>query len=217
MIRCGSCKRGHETVAEVRECASSTPIVATGIRCASCKGRHATINEVRACHSNTRTAGIMPSTPAIASVPVAVTAPAEREAWTGARIAIAGANSLRELRDAFAGPASATSAGQPMPQVPDGYYAVEMGGTLKFYKVRHGRAGSSWAGYTFVDVQAGDDLYPIRSRVTRFEILSTIAADPRGALARYERELGVCGHCGRTLTDEQSRALGIGPICRDKV
>lgn len=215
MIRCGSCKQSHETIAQVRECSTGTLAVATGIRCASCKGRHATVNEVRACHSSTRTAGITLSTPVAVSTPVVATAPAEREAWTSTRIA--GANSLRELRDAFAGPASASSEGRPMPQVPDGFYAVEVGGALRFYKVRHGRAGSSWAGYTFVEVQAGDDLHPIRSRQARYDILSTIAADPRGALARYGRELGVCGHCGWALTDEQSRALGIGPVCREKV
>ena len=29
----------------------------------------------------------------------------------------------------------------------------------------------------------------------------------------YGRELGVCGVCGRTLTDENSREAGIGPVC----
>jgi len=32
----------------------------------------------------------------------------------------------------------------------------------------------------------------------------------------YGTELGECGVCGRTLTDEKSRAYGIGPVCRER-
>jgi uncharacterized protein DUF6011 len=35
-------------------------------------------------------------------------------------------------------------------------------------------------------------------------------------MVRYGQELGECGHCGRTLTDEASRAAGIGPVCASK-
>lgn len=41
-----------------------------------------------------------------------------------------------------------------------------------------------------------------------------IAADPKAAMMRYGQELGECGHCYRTLTNDESRALGIGPRCR---
>lgn len=41
-----------------------------------------------------------------------------------------------------------------------------------------------------------------------------IAAGPKEAMLRYGRELGRCGHCFRTLTNDESRALGIGPVCR---
>lgn len=40
-----------------------------------------------------------------------------------------------------------------------------------------------------------------------------IAADPKSAMLRYGQELGECGHCGRTLTNDESRAAGIGPVC----
>jgi hypothetical protein len=36
------------------------------------------------------------------------------------------------------------------------------------------------------------------------------------AQARYGRELGVCGKCGRHLTDEASRARGLGSECAKK-
>lgn len=41
-------------------------------------------------------------------------------------------------------------------------------------------------------------------------------AGPYEAMIRYGQEIGACGHCGRDLTNEESRAAGIGPICRNK-
>ena len=46
--------------------------------------------------------------------------------------------------------------------------------------------------------------------------IAAIAADPRGKAIDYGRETGTCACCGRTLTDKQSIALGIGPICAEK-
>lgn len=108
--------------------------------------------------------------------------------------------------------ASATS----VPEVPEGRYAVEQDGTLKFFQVDRPTEGK-WAGYTFVKVQASDDLYPLRNKTAREAVLRLIAeAGPEQASIRYGLELGVCGRCGRTLTDESSRAAGIGPVCAAK-
>jgi hypothetical protein len=38
-----------------------------------------------------------------------------------------------------------------------------------------------------------------------------------GAMAAYGREIGRCGRCHRTLTDEDSRAAGLGPDCASKM
>lgn len=101
-------------------------------------------------------------------------------------------------------------------EVPDGRYALGFGnGVVKFYKVNTPTAGK-WAGYTFVEAQASEETFPIRNAAKRREILSAIAEDVRGAAALYGTELGVCGRCGRTLTDDDSRARGIGPVCADK-
>jgi hypothetical protein len=105
--------------------------------------------------------------------------------------------------------------GKPLP-FPPGRYAILVDGVTKFYKVDYPTEGR-WAGFVFVKVQASDDLHPIRNSAERTRILDEIAKDPREAMLRYGRELGACGHCGRTLTDEESRAYGIGPICRQKV
>jgi hypothetical protein len=97
-----------------------------------------------------------------------------------------------------------------------GRYAIQWDGVVKFYKVDKPTEGR-WAGYTFVSVQASDDLYPVRNKTQRQEILSLIARDPKAAMLLYGQEIGSCGHCGRTLTDETSRAFGVGPVCREKL
>jgi hypothetical protein len=97
-------------------------------------------------------------------------------------------------------------------QVADGRYAVEHEGTLKFYKVTNGRR----PGFVFLDVQASDDWHSIRNLGTIRQVLALIAIDAKAAMIRYGQELGRCGHCGRTLTDETSRAAGIGPTCANR-
>lgn len=101
------------------------------------------------------------------------------------------------------------------PEVPAGRYAIVVDGVTKFYRVTVGRAGSKWAGRRFVEAQASDEMHPVRNPTARTAILKAIEADEMSE-RRYGIELGVCGRCGRTLTDEESRAYGIGPVCRGK-
>lgn len=100
----------------------------------------------------------------------------------------------------------------PAAEVADGRYAVEHEGTLKFFKVKNGHR----AGFVFLDVQASDDWHAIRNVARIREIVAIIAQNPEAAMIRYGHELGECGRCGRTLTDEASRAAGIGPVCASK-
>lgn len=100
--------------------------------------------------------------------------------------------------------------------VPDGLYSITYNGHVKFFRVRSPKSGK-WAGYTFVDVQAGDDFYPVKARNLRMLALDLIAADPKAASAAYGRLIGRCGVCSRTLTNEDSRAAGIGPVCADRL
>lgn len=108
---------------------------------------------------------------------------------------------------------------QPLvaPDVPAGRYAVtDNEGTLRFFKLDRPTEGR-WAGYTFLKMMASDEAYPVRDRTKRDRILSKIAQDPREAMLTYGREIGACGHCGRTLTDENSRNAGIGPVCAGRM
>lgn len=100
--------------------------------------------------------------------------------------------------------------------VPEGHFALENPlGYWTFYRVRRPTEGK-WAGRIFVDMQAGDDYRPTYSRASRERILGLIAKDPAKAMTDYGKLIGACGVCGRTLTNEQSRLDGIGPVCRDR-
>lgn len=124
-------------------------------------------------------------------------------------------DSLKALRDHYRSQAPKAAPAKAV-EVADGHYAlVSDDGTVKFYKVSNGAEGSRWEGYTFLDAVASDDLYPIKNRQNRDEILSLIAAAPLEAMKLYGREIGCCGHCGKTLTSDW-RKVGIGPICSTK-
>jgi hypothetical protein len=102
-------------------------------------------------------------------------------------------------------------------ELPAGRYAVcdPTDSVIKFFKFDRPTTGR-WAGYSFLKVQASDDLYPVRDQAKKALILAEIAKDVKGAEQAYGQLLGRCYACGRTLTDATSRELGIGPECRKK-
>lgn len=100
-------------------------------------------------------------------------------------------------------------------EVPEGHYAVDFEGQLRFFKVDRPAEGK-WKGYVFVREQASDDLWPVKNPTRRMAILAKIGQSVEEAGKRYGREIGRCYKCHRTLTDPLSRQLGIGPDCRSK-
>lgn len=103
-------------------------------------------------------------------------------------------------------------------RVPRGRYALDTSGNptfhndVTFFKLWVGKRGG-WG----LDIQASDEEYKVDNWNTKMSVVRAIAADPEGAMRRYGRELGSCGMCGRTLTNDVSRELGIGPICRERL
>jgi hypothetical protein len=63
----------------------------------------------------------------------------------------------------------------------------------------------------------GSTPQPLATQLSVLQRLSELSDEELlEAAARYGRELGQCGLCGRDLTDEASRAAGIGPVCRTR-
>lgn len=118
----------------------------------------------------------------------------------------------------------APGTGLDLSNLPSGYYGVPGGDTR--LKVLVSRSKSErWSGWIFVSdgaeygqrrnygKQAPDSTY--KGEIV--EQLTTIAADPKAAAAEYGKLTGRCGICNRLLEDENSIAMGIGPVCAGKV
>lgn len=103
--------------------------------------------------------------------------------------------------------------------VPDSKYALVREGSTDdqtvFYEVRSGRKGK-WTGFQFLDrlVGAPGDWRrtPVKGTAKK-NIIAEIAVSPKAAAARYGKEFTACGVCNSPLSDLESMALGIGPVC----
>jgi hypothetical protein len=90
--------------------------------------------------------------------------------------------------------------------------------TLMFYRVKTGKENGRWAGFTFLDAGRGGahgDLVwtPIKNFAYKGLVMKAIAEDPIGAGRKFGQEVGVCFRCGRSLTQEHTRAAGVGDDC----
>lgn len=102
--------------------------------------------------------------------------------------------------------------------IPGGRYAVRnASGQFEFYKLDKPTEGR-WAGYTFLKVQASDEFHPIKSAARMISVFGGIIdAGVKESSTAYGHQLGSCGVCGRTLTDAESIAAGIGPKCASRM
>lgn len=103
--------------------------------------------------------------------------------------------------------------------IPDAYYALRNDeGTVKFYRVstfKRCLPGQTRPNRK-VQLQSSDELHPARAEAARRILREIREMKPREAAFLYGREIGRCCRCGRTLTDEVSRSMGIGPDCAAK-
>lgn len=207
------------------------------IKCYHCKETHQSVAEVRACAANGVPAA-SPTVPAFAGRPRSSGGATEKQVkfltdllnrkvhnFTDLDVnavdkAVA-SRLIQTLLDCADRPretiTSSAPAGTKLPDVAAGWYAIDGtdGRETRFYRVDRPTAGR-WAGRTFLKVQSSDDFWPVRDTREVERVLLEIAMDPVAAGKRYGVEIGRCCRCNRTLTDDESRAAGIGPICRDK-
>lgn len=115
--------------------------------------------------------------------------------------------------------------GLDLSKLPPGRYAIPGGDSRLKVRIDRPTKGN-WAGYTFVKDAAEygqgqrygrQDPHPEARYNGKIQAeLEVILADPRAAIAEYGKITGTCGVCSRTLEDEESVRLGIGPVCRSK-
>lgn len=103
--------------------------------------------------------------------------------------------------------------------LPASKYALHDEDGLKFYDVRIGKAGTRWDGFRFVDRLVGHPgdwaRYPIKGEA-RKSVLADIAQHPRESAVLFSTEFTVCAVCGSPLSDPESLARGLGPVCAER-
>lgn len=222
-VKCGNCKAYHEGVAAVRACFAAEMPSAINVEAHL---RREPISEPAGKAFFTDAVG-----PDAVRMPTAkqITYVAKLTGERNLPIVQARMVSLREASDYInwlLGQAKAPGAiDSIVPIVPDGRYAIDVvdygvgsdgiSTVTKFYRVRSGEG--KWEGKTFVDVQAGDDWFPIRGLSARVVLKAIDHITPKVASLCYGVLIGSCGICGRTLTNAVSIDRGIGPICADKM
>lgn len=96
--------------------------------------------------------------------------------------------------------------------VPDSRYAVEVNSDkLRFFLVK-----TNSKGYLVIKEYASDTLHDRRFSEYEEILTAIVEAGPEAAQVRFGQELNRCYDCYRLLTDETSRRLGRGLICRSK-
>jgi hypothetical protein len=94
-------------------------------------------------------------------------------------------------------------------------------GEWRFFLVDKPSEGR-WTGYTFIKrLIGGGDNGDYRKvdmpAASRDQALAAIDKDPKQAMLDFGLQSGSCGHCGRALSNAESLARGIGPICAGKM
>lgn len=105
--------------------------------------------------------------------------------------------------------------------IPAGYYAITgKEGEVRQYRVTVGKAGK-WAGFRFIvrliaTGGASHEEVKIGDRAHRDAVLTYIGNHAPECSAAYGFLTKHCGLCNRALSDTESLARGIGPICAGK-
>jgi len=120
--------------------------------------------------------------------------------------------SVDQVKACYRQTAGPGHAGIPVGSGGRGYYALRDGrsGEVQFFVVV--RLPEWTSGRTAVYRQAGDQHYRMVPTLSKI-VLDQIAQNPDGSAKLYGDEMGRCSMCNRSLTTEESRAVGIGPVC----
>jgi hypothetical protein len=107
-------------------------------------------------------------------------------------------------------PRERTPTRQPMPDVPQGYYAIPGDGDIDFYFVKDGKKD----GYKFVKRVVGGHVdMPVNYKTARLVLKAIMDFGLREAGLLYATKIKHCMHCNKHLTKFASRVMGKGRTC----
>jgi hypothetical protein len=196
-----------------------------GIRCGNCKQTHPTVADVRACYA-------LPREPAASEGARNFCQSLLRERVLHPDFADVTEETINTFSKSRASKFIDVHKQQPMrpkekdklakfletfDDVEEAYYALrdhDNPEIVHFYKLVDGR-------HERMLFQVYGSPGALRqNRVRRYEladrVMQEIAADPKAAMLLFGEKLEICGACGSPLTDPESRARRIGPVCARK-
>lgn len=209
-IKCGKCQATHESVAQVRACygsQASKPGHRTNKYAGTC---------IRCGCTVAPEAGILSRSPGVGSQRLGqgdwIVQHVNNDDCDEAKL-------LSDIKDMqpkrtvrVVGPTA-----RDFKAVAQGYYATKStsgNNDLDFWFVRIQKDGR-YAGFRSVSrVLGGRGTQRIRGGEQVAALRAILAAGTDAAGKLFASELGRCRKCGRDLTDDTSRELGIGPVCR---
>jgi hypothetical protein len=106
--------------------------------------------------------------------------------------------------------------------VPDGRYAIPIRKNAHgqivyhFYQVKTTRDQRKVQYILRLFGAPGDFRRDTMTKQDQVNVAKTLSEDPMMYSVMFGKQVGSCGVCGSPLTDPQSIALGIGPICLQK-
>lgn len=210
MIKCGACKGYHSTIGQVRDCSNGSR---TTVQTASHTGQLPRMTEPQRTYivdlSNQRDTNTLAFARGTLTE---VLANEEAKNAGKAPVHVVSQLAASVLIDELLECPRVSTNGLWKTQVPAGRYAIELHNKLRFFVVRYTKRGR-----LIINEQASDALYAKNFTEYRVIVQTILKAGIEAAGQRYGQELGHCYNCGRTLTDEESRAAGIGPVCRTVV
>jgi hypothetical protein len=108
--------------------------------------------------------------------------------------------------------AAQAEAAEPVPFIEAGRYAIDNNeGTLAFYRVA-AKDGRNTAVYVY----ASDEQRKLPAKAAAGVLRKLAAIDLEAAGVRFGQETRKCRKCGKRLTQEHTRAAGIGDECASK-
>ncbi len=219
-VKCGRCRDYHESIADVRKCFNGETVGATQGSLPAAKR----LTEAQVGYARTllkQLGAVYIAERPIEDLGRATDGRALLDGLVAARKALAHGQPYRLPENVAQ---SATPARQDtgerssLPKVPKGYYATQSStgsNDLDFWFVDVVAHEGKWQGFRSVSrVIGGRSNVRVKgsTRVAALKTIDAYGADKAGML--FAQELGRCYRCGKHLTDDTSRQLGIGPVCR---
>lgn len=102
----------------------------------------------------------------------------------------------------------------PLDGLPLSKYALGHGETLRFYEIVERRGGRRFMNRLIGAPGDWDRKFVHSSKIA--EEAQLIRLDPAAAAKRFAEEFTCCSVCLSPLSDETSRTLGLGPVCRKR-